>query len=196
MNIYLLRHGETKENKEKKYYGKLDSRLNSIGINQAKKAGKYLKNIKFSKVYISERERCKETLKIAFENKGNEEFEIIKDARINELDFGEFEGKSYKEIKKSFPKECTQWEDDWKGFTPPKGESAVNFFNRVKSFMKDIEKLDEENILIVTHGGVIKMIYCYMLDRNLDLYWKFSTKNGRVSLIKYEYSNWFIDYIS
>ncbi len=128
--------------------------------------------------------------------KGFEEFEIIKDARINELDFGKFEGKSYREIKKSYPKECTQWEDDWKGFTPPKGESAVNFFKRVKSFMEDIEKLDEENILIATHGGVIKMIYCYMLDRNLDLYWKFSTKNGGVSLIKYEYSNWFIDYIS
>lgn len=202
MNIYLVRHGETEENKNRNYYGKMDVSLNKNGIDQSKKVGKLLENIKFNKVYVSNRKRAKDTASIILgKNKLSLTQEcsidnlLKEDSRINELNFGEFEGKTYEEIGKLYPEEQKLWEIDWKNFTPPSGESAVDFFLKVKSFMKSIKKQPEGNYLIVTHGGVIRMIYAYLLKEDMDFYWSFSSRNGDITLIKYEYENLFIDYI-
>lgn len=193
MNIYLLRHGETAENKSKFYYGKLNVSLNDAGRYQAEKAGDALKNINFNKLFVSDRIRTKETADIVMRNR---EYSLIVDKRINEMDFGEFEGKTYEQIKQLYPFEYEQWNSNWKQFAPPKGESYVDFYNRIESFMGDLLAEEAENILIVTHGGVIRSILCYVLGGNMDYFWKFSSKNADISLIKYEYDNLFIDSIT
>ncbi|KGO14222.1 alpha-ribazole phosphatase [Clostridium botulinum] len=198
MNIYLIRHGETEQNKRKNFYGKLDVELNEKGEEQSYKVGELLKDIEFNKIYISDRKRTRETAEIILERNKFYEKEkniIYKDERINEIDFGIFEGKSYEEIGSLYPKEQEKWEKDWKNFPPPKGESAVVFYNRVENFMKHIQKEEDGNYLIVTHGGVIRMIYSYILQNNIDFYWNFASRNGDITLIKYEYGNLFIDYI-
>lgn len=198
MNIYLIRHGETEQNKRKNFYGKLDVGLNEKGKEQSYKVGELLKDVKFNKIYISDRKRTRETSERILERNRFYEKEkniIYKDEKINELDFGIFEGKSYEEIGSLYPKEQEKWEKDWKNFVPPKGESAVVFYNRVENFMKHIQKEEDGNYLIVTHGGVIRMIYSYILQNNMDFYWNFASRNGDITLIKYEYENLFIDYI-
>ncbi|HDI3056168.1 alpha-ribazole phosphatase [Clostridium botulinum] len=198
MNIYLIRHGETEHNKRKNFYGKLDVGLNEKGEKQSYKVGELLKDVKFNKIYISDRKRTRETAeRILEKNKFYDKRKniIYKDERINEIDFGLFEGKSYEEIGSLYPKEQEKWEKDWKNFSPPKGESAVVFYNRVENFMKHIQKEEDGNYLIVTHGGVIRMIYSYILQNNMDFYWNFASRNGDITLIKYEYGNLFIDYI-
>ncbi|MCM8710060.1 alpha-ribazole phosphatase [Clostridium sp. SYSU_GA19001] len=192
MNIYLLRHGETEGNKNKFYYGKLNMSLNENGKTQAKNAGILLKNINFKNIYISERKRTRETAEIVL---GRTEGFII-DSRINEINFGEFEGRSYEEIQKKFPIEYEKWSSNWKEFVPPGGESYIQFYSRVRNFMKELLETGEEDVLVVTHGGVIRAVYCYVLDNNLDFYWKFSSENGDLSIIKYEYGNLFIDSIT
>lgn len=191
MNIYLVRHGETYENSKKLYYGKIDAMLNENGKDEMSKARKYLSEIKFDKVYVSERKRTKESAKIIVNNNVN----FIVDERINELNFGEFEGKSYEELLEQYPDECKEWRKDWKNFTPSNGESYKMMYNRVREFIYDIEKEKGDNILIVTHGGVIKTFYSFIMDENLDTFWKFSCSNGCVAHIKYEYGNWFIEEI-
>ncbi len=184
--------------KEKNFYGKLDVGLNEKGEEQSYKVGELLKDIEFNKIYISDRKRTRETAEIILERNKFYEKEkniIYKDERINEIDFGIFEGKSYEEIGSLYPKEQEKWEKDWKNFAPPKGESAVVFYNRVENFMKHIQKEEDGNYLIVTHGGVIRMIYSYILQNNIDFYWNFASRNGDITLIKYEYGNLFIDYI-
>ncbi|EDT84831.1 alpha-ribazole phosphatase [Clostridium botulinum] len=198
MNIYLIRHGETEQNKRKNFYGKLDVELNERGEEQSYKVGELLKDIEFNKIYISDRKRTRETAEVILERNKFYEKEkniIYKDERINEIDFGIFEGKSYEEIGSLYPKEQEKWEKDWKNFPSPKGESAVVFYNRVENFMKHIQKEEDGNYLIVTHGGVIRMIYSYILQNNIDFYWNFASRNGDITLIKYEYGNLFIDYI-
>lgn len=198
MNIYFLRHGETDENKNRYYYGKMDVSLNSNGIEQCKRAGEILKNISFDRIYVSDRKRTLQTANIVMDMSSVKRYsagEIISDSRINEMCFGDFEGKTYEEIKETFPKECSLWERDWKNFSPPHGESYVDFFRRVRGFMDDILSVSFDNVLVVTHGGVIRTSYCAVLDDNLDFFWKFSSKNGDISLIKYEYGNIFVDSI-
>jgi alpha-ribazole phosphatase len=192
MNIYFVRHGETNENAGKTYYGGLDVHLNERGIQQCINARKYLKNIDFQKVYISHSKRATQSADILLENAKKE---LIVDARINELSFGDFEGKTYEEITRLYSEEEKQWRENWKDFCPPGGESCRKFYERIKSFMISLESLKEENILVVTHGGVIRAAYTYIMGGNLDIYWKFASKNCDISLIKYEYGNWFIDSI-
>ncbi|MBX4270600.1 alpha-ribazole phosphatase [Clostridium estertheticum] len=192
MNIYLLRHGQTEENRKGSYYGDLDISLNEIGVAQGNKAKDFFSDIKLDRVYVSDKRRTLEMAKLAL---GLKEMEIIQDSRINETNFGDFEGKTYEEIKILYPKECLYWTDNWKEFIPPKGESYIELCMRVKSFMDNIKKLDFDNILICAHSGVIRAIYCYIMDENIDLFWKFGCKNGDISIIKYEYGNLYIDAI-
>lgn len=193
MNIYFVRHGQTNENNNKYYYGKLDVCLNEKGLNQAKKAADFLRHVKFDNVYVSERKRTSETAHIIL---GHDFEKVNIDSRINEMDFGKFEGKNYKQIKKMYPSQWNRWCSDWKNESPPEGESYMKFYSRVHEFMDDILKLNEENILVVTHGGVVRSVYCYVLSGNLDFFWKFASRNGDITLIKYEYGNLYIDSIT
>lgn len=193
MNIYLLRHGQTEENRKGTYYGNLDVSLNEIGIGQGNKAKEFFNNITLDKVYISDKKR---TLEMATLVLGQREIEIIQDNRISETNFGDFEGKTYEEIQKLYPKECMCWQNNWKEFVPPGGESYINLCKRVKSFMEDIKKNQCDNVLICTHSGVIRAMFCYIMNENIDLFWKFASKNGDISLIKYEHGNLYIDSIT
>jgi len=196
MNIYLVRHGETIQNKNKVFYGTIDEGLTEKGIIESKKLNTFFKEVNLDIVYLSNKKRTHETSKIIL----GEEFKrleknnkIIIDKRINETNFGEFEGKSYEELLKCYPKECDIWEKDWKGFVPPDGESYIELYNRASNFLKDILSLTCENVLVVTHSGVIRAIYSYIMNENMDLFWKFSSRNGDVSIVKYEYENLFLD---
>lgn len=193
MNLYFVRHGETEENVKKTYYGSTDVSLNQKGLKQAQKLQDKLNNIKFDKIYCSERLRARETAEIIAQTS---QLSINYDGRINEMDFGIFEGKTYEEIKSLYPEECSQWEKQWKEFCPKGGESYLMFYDRVKMFMEEIKKLPMENVLIVTHGGVIRSVYAYILNENMDFYWKFASKNADLSIIKYKYGDFFIDSIS
>lgn len=190
MNIYLVRHGETEENLKKTYYGSLDCDLTNNGRNQALYLRKVLSKLNFDNIFCSEKKRAKTTLEII----GYKE-NIIEDSRLNERDFGIFEGKTFNEINEAFKDEYTNWMKDWKGYTPPSGESFKTFYNRVKMFIEDIKDKEYDNILIATHGGVIRAIYCYILDGNLDHYWRFSSRNGDVTKIKFENNYFYIDSI-
>ena len=192
MNIYLLRHGQTDENRKGSYYGNLDISLNAVGVNQGNKAKSFFYDIKLDKVYVSDKKRTLEMAKLVL---GQKDIGIIQDNRINETNFGDFEGKTYEEIKRIYPKECLCWKENWKEFVPPGGESYIKLCERVKSFMEHIKMLEFNNILICAHSGVIRAIYCYIMNENIDLFWKFGCKNGDISIIKYEYGNLYIDAI-
>lgn len=191
MNIYLVRHGETEKNTLKKYYGNLDVGLNERGKAQCEYLKEKLKNIEFSKIYTSKMKRAIETANIIFDNM--KEY-IVKDERLNEMNMGDFEGKDYKELEKLYPKEWKNWCENWKESSPPKGESYRMFYSRVKHFIDDILKEDDDNILIVAHGGVIKSIYTYILGGDFDIFWKVSSRNAELSLIKYEYGNLYLEF--
>jgi len=192
MNIYLLRHGQTEENRKGSYYGNLDISLNEIGISQGNRAKDFFKDIILDKIYVSDKKRTLEMVKLIL---GQKEIEVTQDNRINETNFGDFEGKTYEEILELYPEECKCWKDNWKEFVPPSGESYIELCKRVKSFMEHIKKLEKENVLICAHSGVIRAIYCYIMNENIDLFWKFGCKNGDISVIKYEYGNLYIESI-
>lgn len=189
MNLYLVRHGQTVGNMNKKFIGAFEDELSQYGADQIKRVKELIKDVYFDRVFSSERKRAIESAKILVDS------EIIYDCRINEREFGIFENKTYKEICENYPSEQKALEDDWIGYKIPGGESVLEVYDRVAEFMKMLEQENFNNCLAITHGGIIRLIYCYILGGNLDNFWKFNPRNGNLSILKFDYDYWYIDSI-
>jgi len=192
MNIYVVRHGESEENVKGTFYGKTDCKLSDKGKVQSLFLRDKLKDINFNKVYYSPTKRAVETLDLIYDNKNSQK---SCDKRLCEINFGNFEGKNYTELLELYEEECKLWERDWISFTPPNGESYLDLYKRVEEFMDELLKESYENVLIVSHGGPIRAIYTYVMNKNLEMFWKFGCNNCDIAKIKFEFGNLFIDSI-
>ena len=168
MKIYSTRHGQTDYNKNEMILGITDIPLNETGIAQAEKLADEVKNIgDIDFIIASPMIRTQLTAKIVSERCG---IEIVTDNRLREWNYGEYEGKS---------RFTAGFADDKKEFAVRMGETGESLFqlcHRVYSVLDEIiEKYNHKNILIVSHGGICRVIETYFNDM--------TTK---------EYSNWFM----
>lgn len=178
-NLWLLRHGETDENLKNVYFGRRDPPLNSHGIAQMKGLQPTLEKIHFDLVYSSPLKRCVESAKILVK-----EQEIHLHEGLLEMDFGVWEGCHYSECLQKYPEEFLLWSSDYKTHGPPGGENFMSFWQRVKSFLEELEEKEEGNFLIVAHEGVLKMLTSLVLTRNDGLFWHLQFIRGTYSLLK------------
>ncbi|MFR0778070.1 MAG: histidine phosphatase family protein [Zhenhengia sp.] len=185
MKIYWVRHGKTQQNEKNNYYGKLDVRLTPEGVREIKEIQTNFNDC--INVYTSPAARAIETAGILFSN-----VYFKADARLLERNMGIFEGMNYGEIGKKYPHECKMWDENWQDYCIPEGESARMQYERVVSFIKELEALGEDAIA-VCHAGTIRMAICYMLGGNLDMFWKFNVHTGTVVATCYEHNYWYLD---
>lgn len=146
----LIRHGQTYWNKNKIMHGQYDIPLNETGHKQAKKISQELKHEHFDICYCSPLKRAKSTAAYILLNHRNTK--ITYDDRLMELSKGLLEGKHVK--SEEYLKN-----EDYKFLRKYQIESKKDFFNRVKSFIDDLESQHSgKHILIVAHSGTIKML--------------------------------------
>lgn len=162
MKILIIRHGQTDWNIQGKIQGRTDIELNQTGINQAKEASKLMEKEKIDVVISSPMKRTKQTTEIIMQGRN---VPVIYDDRIMERAFGIFEGKFVEE-----------YNDELNGIWDYKlnkdvenGENIGQLIDRVYNFLDEIkEKYKDKNILIVTHGGVIRAIKYYFEETPKD----------------------------
>lgn len=153
MVLYVTRHGQTNGNIERVIDGcRRDLCLNETGISQAKNAKEFLKDVKIDLIICSPLIRTRQTAKIININNVPE----IIEPRLIERDSGEFTGMSFD----SFDRELY-----WNYNDTTKYESVENirdFFKRIYEYLDYIkEEYKDKTVLLVTHGGVTKVINCY-----------------------------------
>jgi len=166
--IYLTRHGETEWNHKKIIQGWQDSNLTDLGRKQGKWLSDRLSKIEFEAVYSSPLNRALETAKII--KRDNYEEIIIKDP-LKEMGFGPWEGKTSIEIKKDYREAYNNF---WEKPHLYEGDNCENYYdvrNRVMPLIKDIIKRHDDNVLIVTHTVVIKIIMAYFDERKMEALW-------------------------
>ena len=185
MKIYWVRHGKTKENEKNSYYGKLDVRLTSEGVQEVKAIQTSFNEC--INVYSSPAARAIETAGLLFAN-----VYFKADARLLERNMGVFEGLNYRQIGRKYPLERVEWDNDWQNYIIPEGESARMQYERVVSFIKELEAAGEDAV-VVCHAGTIRMALCYMFGGNLDMFWKFRVHTGMVVTTNYEHEFWYLD---
>ncbi|WP_297430766.1 histidine phosphatase family protein, partial [Clostridium sp.] len=181
--LYLIRHGETEWNKLGKFQGCVDIDLSQEGIKQAYYLSeKFGSNFDF--IYSSPLKRALETANIIASNKGIRPV-ILED--IREINFGEWEGLTIKEIAKNYPDEFSIWQND-KLIAPICGGdlSLKNAVERSKNtIIPLIEKHNNKNILVVAHGGIIKATLIGLFNWDMTMYHKINLGNTSVCQINF-----------
>ncbi len=176
--LILVRHGQTEMNAQSLYFGKLNPPLNDLGISQAYQAKEKLLDIDYDIIYSSPLERAKQTAEIC----NYLDKEIIFDSNLEEINFGIFEGLTFKQISEKYPNEVKKMEEDWKSFNYVTGESPKEMFQRAISFLKTLDYTKSN--LIVTHWGIINCIISYFISGSLDSYWKFKIQNASIVIFE------------
>ena len=179
MKLFFLRH--TSLNVEiDVFYGQTDLDVSDRFEEEVKLIKKKIKNFnidtKTIKVYSSPLKRC-----IKLTNKLTENYMV--DERIKEMNLGDWEMKKMSSISK---KEKLDWENNLLSFKIPNGESNNEFLKRLKSFLDDIFKFNED-ALIVCHAGSINGMLSLLtkepFDKMVKNYWEL-IKHGSLSLIE------------
>ncbi len=168
MRIYLTRHGQTRLNKARLMQGRTDEPLNDTGRQQAREAREQLKGIHFDAVYASPLDRAIETASIIGDVDRDE---IIVDERIIETDFGGYEQKKYYAMG---PRMSLYWALP-EVFPAPEDrgvESIASMIERSTSFLKELEEKDYDSVLIACHGGIMRVLSGYLMDKKNGIYWR------------------------
>lgn len=177
--LYLIRHGETELNKTGVYYGWIDCSMTEKGIMQSEDLADILQNVSFDAVISSSLNRAVLTAAIV---SGYTPDEIIKDDRLRELNFGDWEGLHHIEVSRTNKEQWDKWRSDWINVAPPKGESFFEMYDRVKRCIDDIlEEYKGKRVLVVSHQGTMRIIPMVLLGLTSEAYWSFTAEQGRYS---------------
>lgn len=163
MKLILIRHGETPWNKEGRIQGTSDIELSERGIEQARRLALSLKDSDIGALHASPLKRAYRTAEIinSFHRK-----KIELHPELMEMDQGDFEGMSFKELMACEKEFIHRWIADPASVRMPGGESLAELQKRA---WQPIEKLiaGGQNALVVSHNFTIAAILCRL--RNISL---------------------------
>ena len=165
--IYVVRHGETEWNALNKVLGRTDLPLDTIGIEQARELACSLKDLKIDLFLASPLLRARQTADIISSEIG---IYFKTDGRLIEQDFGAFEGidRSAAEYQAAKREYFVRY---------PGGESYFDMASRIFPLIKELEG---KNALLVTHGGVCRIIRSYFEDMSNEGFVQFSQGNCEI----------------
>lgn len=180
--IFLIRHGETDSNKGHRFQGRLDNPLNEAGIQQAERLAEFMKEQKIDAVYSSSMKRARMTAEKLATAYG---LDVKPMDLLQEVSFGAWEGLEYNEINKRWPEEMNLFLTKPGEWMPPNGESFEQVKERCKIAFEQIfaEQGHDKDIAIVSHGGIIRVQLCLLLDIPLNNLWKLAVHNASVTTL-------------
>lgn len=182
--ICLVRHGETEWNAQQRIQGNLDIPLNANGMAQADAAARGLVGAGIESIYSSDLARARQTAEAAAQHIG---CPLLFCQQLRERRFGVFEGLTYGEAKRRFPDVYARVQSREAGFAIPGGESLRQLAARVETALRRIAgDHSGQNVLVVTHGGVLGVAYCLATGRALDAPRNFPIPNAAYNWIDWE----------
>ncbi len=177
---YIVRHGKTVWNTEKRTQGQKNSELTKQGIDQAKRLFENFSHIHIDEVYSSDLKRAYETAKII-----RPSAEIHLEKGFREINFGVWEGLTIEEIQRTYPELYSLWETSPEKVAFVNGERVIDAFERVnKTFWEIDSKYENKNILIVTHAMVVKLLLLGFLNASIDKIFNIIQGNLAMNVIK------------
>jgi len=180
MRLILVRHGESTWNKLKKVQGTRNPRLSEKGRKQSQLLANRFNGMVFDAVYSSHLRRAYDTAKIL--TKSN--ICIVED--LQEIKLGVWEGKTINQVSKEYKEIYEKWYQKPLEVKIPGGETILDFKDRVvRTFDKIRAQHPNQNVLVVTHGGVITIYLAHLLEMNLNRVWSISLKNNSVTILEF-----------
>lgn len=189
--IYLIRHGLSVGNVHHIVSGHINIGLTLKGLRQAELVGEYFADKSIDKIYSSDLNRAKNTVRPTAERLG---LEIDLRPELREIDLGDWEGMLYPELRELCPKELDSWFNDRSSNARvPGGESIGELYDRISAaILKIAEENDGGSVVIASHAIAIKAFLCYALGYGKDGYHKLTepvtvpVSNAGISIFNFE----------
>lgn len=185
MNLYIVRHGETDWNTEKRIQGQTDIELNENGVRLAELTSEGLKDVEFDYIFSSPLKRAYKTAEII---RGERTTEIVRDDRLKEMFFGEYEGTT----KAERPADCcitTLFKDPGNYVAEGGAESLENLTERAAAFLEEhifpVEATNPDaQILLIGHGALNKALMSCLMHWDKKDFWGYvQQKNCTVTIV-------------
>jgi len=155
--LVLIRHGETDMNRELRFQGQVNVGLNAIGLEQARRLAARMAGEQAHAVYVSDLLRAQQT---AAPIAGGLAMAPVPESGLREQNFGRVDGMRVEDIQREHPEAWAGWLRFDEDFAMPEGESTRSFHARVMAAVQRLVAAHpQQTVVVVTHGGVLDMIY-------------------------------------
>ena len=181
--IIIVRHGETEWNVGEIFRGRVEIGLNETGKKQAELLVQYLSDLKIEAIYSSPLKRALEVAQaIAKYHKLNVEVS----QGLNDLDFGEWQGLTRREVREKFPKVYAEWVNHPERVKLPRGESLDEVRKRALTVVGKVIAKHQGNIILVSHRVVNNALICALLGLDNSHFWNIRLDTCGVTIFDYE----------
>lgn len=179
--LLLTRHCETGPDYFGRFVGSSDVGLGPLAPEQAERLAGVIEGYGPEAVYCSPLKRARKTAELV---EGHTELgEVVVESDLREIDFGRWEGLSFAEIAMRDTELVNRWAVWSPGFAFPEGEATGDFLGRVGVVADKLAALDEETILVIAHGGVVRAMLCHYLRLPPEHYLLFDVKPARLAVL-------------
>lgn len=187
-DIFLIRHGETAWNAEKRLQGHLDIPLNAQGERQAAALARALADEKFDAIISSDLVRARSTAQAVASAHG---MTLRTDPALRERCFGAFEGLLYEELEARFPLAHAQWRARDPHARYPGGERRAETFaefsrRAVDAVIRIAEEHRGQRIALFSHGGVLDCVYRAAHGMDISAPRNFDVLNASINHVRWD----------
>ena len=182
--IYLIRHGQIEGYENFPVYGQTDVGLTEVGVVQMEQMAERLRLTEPKAIYSSDLKRSATGARLIARH---HDVPLYFLTELREMDFGDWEGLTLSEIRRDFPEELEKRQKDLINYKAPgKGESVAALSERVETIFERIRAEQKGNdIIIIAHGGVNRVILCKALGLDLDRMFNIHQGYGCLNIIDY-----------
>jgi broad specificity phosphatase PhoE len=154
--VYIVRHGTTDWNQEKRIQGHLDPPLNAVGRSQASLVSQRLMQLGATALYSSDLQRAYHTAQVIGQGVG---LRVVQKTGLREINFGSWQGLTSQQIRERDPDGYAARRANPYDVTPAGGETWRQFYDRaVRALHEIIESTPAQRLIVVTHGGVCMVL--------------------------------------
>ncbi len=179
VRLWLVRHGSTQWNDELRYQGTTDVALSDAGRIQAEALSRRFADVHLDAIMSSTLSRAVETASVIARRTAQS---VATDPRLNELHLGVAEGLTWDEVRERFPSDAAAWNTGDPHLSFTQGESPCDAQRRVVDAMTDLQcRWSGCTLLLVTHGGPLRLFLCHMLGMDVASSWKLQISPASVS---------------
>ena len=178
--VYLMRHGDIRQDNVKRYIGQADITLNALGRAQAMSWRQELAEIPLRRIYCSDLSRSHETACIIAEGS---KASVQPLSKLREINLGAWDGQAIEDVRSLYTGEYEKRGADMVYYRPPAGECFADVAARVIPLFEEIVRSSSGNLLIVGHAGVNKVILCHILGMPLENLFRLRQDYGCLNVI-------------
>lgn len=182
--LYIIRHGITDWNNERRLQGQTDIQLNDEGRAMAERAREEYRDIHFDICFCSPLLRARETAAILLSGR---DVPVLYDDRLKEMSFGIYEGADNSLGVSDSPVGVFFRSPELYTDPPEGAESITALMARAGEFIRDRVAPELESgrdVLIVGHGAMNSAIVCQIKDRPLSAFWEDGIPNCKLMRLK------------